>query len=243
MTVKLIAYTRIPLVFTPSAENDDMMDVRDTIEHELQWTEEENESDPERIVEFAGRTCYQSYTRPNEKTRKIEDYLANIIEQGHESVFEHAHFVFYVDGVSRNLLLELERHRHLSFSVISQRFVNSENTPLVIPPALRDVAGHGFEESVRQAQDAYSGTVAYLMSQGLGRKAAREAARAILPGGVETKFVVSGNARAWRDVLRKRFSAHADAEICEFAGEVLGLLRENSPLLFQDFPKEPFNVV
>jgi len=199
-----------------------------------------NETRGERIVEFAGRTCYQSYNRPNPNTKDIKDYLANIIAQGHESVLEHAFFSFYVEGVSRNLLLELERHRHLSFSVISQRFVNSADTPMITPPALREGEAWEWDHAVAATRDAYQAVVKALTEQGLTRKEVREAARAILPGGVETKFVVSGNVRAWRDVLKKRYSVHADAEIRELASLVLGELRWYVPNMMQDFPEEPF---
>ena len=202
-------------------------------------------SESEDLIEFAGRTCYQSYDKPNAKTRSNSNYIANIIKQRHESVLEHASASFYVEGVSRNLLLELERHRHLSFSVISQRFVNSQDTPFINPPAFISTSTETtdvWENAVVHTQFAYEKAVSDLLNKGLPRKAAREAARAILPGGIETKFVVTGNLRAWRDVLRKRYSVHADAEIRNFAKKVLHLLYTNAaPSVFADFPSEPFN--
>ena len=41
----------------------------------------------------------------------------------------------------------------------------------------------------------------------------REAARAVLPNDTETKIVVSGNYRAWRDFIAQRWTVHADLEI------------------------------
>jgi thymidylate synthase (FAD) len=52
-------------------------------------------------------------------------------------------------------------------------------------------------------------------------------------------MVVSGNLRAWRDVLGKRHSVHADAEIQEFAALVLGHLRSIAPNSVQDIGEEP----
>lgn len=202
------------------------------------------------LAEAAGRQCYESFHKPNSKTRSNKDYLANILNQQHESVLEHASVSFRVTGVSRNLLLELERHRHLSFSVISQRYVDSSTAEFVTPPALRGSAltpediGTLMEdvaECVTTTRDVYRRAVDTLTSRGLSRKAAREAARSVLPGGTETKFIVTGNIRAWRDVLKKRWSDHAEAEICLFAGEVLGHLRVIAPNSFQDFPEVPFS--
>ena len=71
------------------------------------------------LAEFAGRSCYQAWSKPNPATRANKDYLANIIRQQHTSVLEHASASFYITGVSRAFLCELTRHRHLSFSVQS----------------------------------------------------------------------------------------------------------------------------
>ena len=213
------------------------------------------ETDAERLIEFAGRLCYKSFHRPRPETAKTEDYIKNIIAQGHESVLEHASASFHVSGVSRNMLLELERHRHLSFSVISQRFVDSSTAALVYPPALEahkhdkvEIEPGEFAEvdellstSQEAMSSAYEVLVKFLQDKGFGRKQSREAARAVLPGGIETEFVVTGNLRAWRDVLKKRYSKHADAEICEFAGEVLQRLRDIAEPVFADFPDQPFD--
>jgi thymidylate synthase (FAD) len=196
----------------------------------------------ETLVEFAGRACYQSFNKPNEATRLNVDYLANILAQGHESVLEHASVSFYVQGVSRNMLLELERHRHLSFSVISTRFVDATKSHVVVPPPLQATVDAETVPLDSDVIEEYLLTVQALQrEQGKTRKQAREAARWLLPGNLETKFVVTGNLRAWRDVLKKRWSVHADAEIRQFAEHVLELLRQEAPNVFQDFPDTPFN--
>jgi thymidylate synthase (FAD) len=53
---------------------------------------------------------------------------------------------------------------------------------------------------------------------------------------------VSGNLRAWRDVLRKRNSPAADAEIQLFSAEVLRHLRNIAPNSVQDFKEDSANV-
>src|SRR5690606_20932523 len=98
---------------------------------------DEDATESETLIEFAGRSCYQSFHKPNPKTRANADYIANIVAQGHHSVLEHASATFYIEGVSRALTHELIRHRHLSFSELSQRFVNVEDAEVVYPPAVR----------------------------------------------------------------------------------------------------------
>ncbi|MFF1597717.1 FAD-dependent thymidylate synthase [Streptomyces mirabilis] len=192
--------------------------------------------DADSLSEAAGRICYLSWGRPNPATASNAGYLGNILAHGHHSVLEHASVTFLVRGVSRALLAELTRHRHLSFSVVSQRYVDYSGTEPVIPPAADNTTA---EIHVRQAYEEAIGTylelVDHLISAGLKRKQAREAARSVLPNAAPVDMVVTGNLRAWRDVLGKRNSPSADAEIQEFAREVLALLREVAPNSFQDF--------
>lgn len=196
-------------------------------------------SDADALGEAAGRMCYQSWNRPNPSTASNSGYLANILAQGHHSVLEHSSVTFLVRGVSRALLAELTRHRHLSFSVVSQRYVAYGDTEAAVPPAM---VGTGLEDAVeshyRLSTRLYDALVDALTSQGLKRKQAREAARCVLPNAAPVDMVVTGNLRAWRDVLSKRYSPAADAEIREFAGEVLALLRNVAPNSFQDFSEE-----
>ena len=95
-------------------------------------------SDADMLAEFAGRLCYQSWDRPNPGTRANSDYIANILRQQHYSVLEHAGFTVAITGVSRSFTHELVRHRHLSFSQLSQRFVDESEAAFVPPPLFRD---------------------------------------------------------------------------------------------------------
>lgn len=247
MKIELLAYTKM--------DNLNRVAIR---EHSPKMGEDWISSDADLLAEFAGRACYQAFHKPNPKTAANQDYLKNILDQGHFSVLEHSSATFYVTGVSRALTHELIRHRHLSFSELSQRFVNVEVAEMVTPPALNDVDPRmetelGSEDGcyifkvddlipvVRDyARDSYNEIVRILTEKGLTRKQAREAARAVMPNATETRIVVTGNMRAWRDMLHKRYSVHADAEIREFAAEILRQLKQIAPGQFQDFPEAPF---
>lgn len=221
-----------------------------SIPEDLDWTEDqsfamEETSYADELAEAAGRLCYLSWNRPNPKTATNEGYLANILDHGHYSVLEHASVTLYVEGVSRALLLELERHRFLSFSVVSQRYVDHSEAEFVLPPAavplLDEVANpqdypeyhwtwrQALEDYNKENRFLYRNFSEFLTERGLDRKTARGAARAVLPEGTETKFFVTGNLRAWRDIIQKRNSEHADQEIREFAQEVLKILKEYAP--------------
>jgi len=188
----------------------------------------------QNLIEFAGRLCYESFHLPNEDTADNGSYVRHIVEQGHESVLEHVSVTFYVEGVSRNLTHELIRHRHLSFSELSQRFVNMEDANMVMPPAFQGLGLAPLEPLGDNFKEKYKRAVQSLRDIGKTRKQAREAARYGLPSGMETKLVVSGNLRAWRDVLKKRLSVHADAEIQELAMKIWDILSYEYPDVFAD---------
>lgn len=201
-------------------------------------------TDADMMGEFGGRGCYKSWSKPNPATAANSDYLANILRQGHYSVLEHSSASFYVEGVSRALLLELERHRFLSFSVESQRYVDQikSHPEPVIPPAFRSVPdlAEDLRDEYRRDLATYTMYVNRLEAEGFSRKEAREAARSKLPNATPVDFLVTGNLRAWRDVLGKRHHVAADAEIREFAGLILGHLRGLAPHSFQDIPEVPY---
>src|SRR5690606_16343385 len=148
-------------------------------------------TDADLLAEFAGRSCYQSFHKPNPKTEANHNYLKNILDQGHFSVLEHASATFYVTGVSRALTHELIRHRHLSYSELSQPFGELDDANAVAPPALRDEDDAGLLEVMDACANSYTVLVPYLTNvKGLKRKQAREAARAVMPNMTETRIVV-----------------------------------------------------
>lgn len=196
-------------------------------------------SSADYLAEFAGRACYESWNRPNAKTAANVDYLAHIINVGHFSVLEHASATFYIQGVSRSLTHELVRHRHLSFSQRSQRYVDESNSGFVTPPDLRGLNIVYFPQVVvTSANEAYDKLVDVLIEAGHTRKEARQAARSVLPNGTATNIVVTGNMRAWREFVQKRWHVAADKEIQQLAGLILDLLTTIAPNTFQDITEK-----
>lgn len=71
------------------------------------------------------------------------------------------------------------------------------------------------------------------------RKAARQAARSVLPNATETKIFVTMNARAARHFLELRGSRHAEPEIRLLANRLLDIFQQESPSLFGDYKRIP----
>ena len=200
------------------------------------------------LAEFAGRACYQSWKKPNPATATNAGYLAHILEVGHLSVLEHGSVSFYFSGVSRSFTHELIRHRHFSYSQLSQRYVPERDAAMVEPSAIADDPElhkkfvEAAEASVRAYNELLEGLerrFADVENATLRRKQARQAARAVLPNATETRIVVTGNYRAWRHFIAMRATEHADVEIRELAVKCLRQLQGVAPNVFADFVISP----
>jgi thymidylate synthase (FAD) len=196
------------------------------------------------LAEFAGRACYQSWGKPNPATATNAGYLAHILDVGHFSVLEHGSVTFYISGVSRSLTHELVRHRHFSYSQLSQRYVPERDAAVVEPdviaedPVLHEKFLAASEASVRAYTELLEGLekrFADTPDPTARRKQARQAARAVLPNATETRIVVTGNYRAWRHFITMRASEYADVEIRRLAVECLKQLQRVAPNVFADF--------
>ncbi|NOT32773.1 MAG: FAD-dependent thymidylate synthase [Candidatus Eisenbacteria bacterium] len=213
-------------------------------DHEVSW-KTDTEVGAEALAEMAGRVCYMSYGKGR---RTNAEFIGHIVEVGHGSVLEHGVWSFMITGVSRSFTHELIRHRHFSYSQLSQRYVNESDSAFVIPdpiaadPALRAV----WSEAVEAARMAYDQLVDGLQARftdipdaTLRRKLARQAARSVLPNATETKIFMTGNARALRHFIELRGSEHADVEIRKVAVEVLKLMQVEAPNIFADYTLVP----
>jgi len=196
------------------------------------------------LVEFAGRACYQTWDKPNPKTATNAAYLKHIIDVGHFAALEHASATFYITGVSRSCTHELTRHRHFSYSQLSQRYVPGDDAHVVVPPGIDGdpELEAMFLAAADASRAAYDRLLAGLEAelddapgQTLRRKQARQAARAVLPNATESRIVVTGNYRAWRHFIAMRASEHADVEMRRLAIACLRRLVEVAPAVFTDF--------
>jgi thymidylate synthase (FAD) len=204
----------------------------------------------EYLAEVAGRLCYMSFNTPRPGGNAA--YLEHIKESKHGSVTEHAVFSFIFTGVSRSLTHELVRHRTMSYSQLSQRYVDESVAEYVCPDVIRDDPElyNIWQSSVEASHAAYVKLVEKLntklaatlppdVDRTTRRKSARQAARSVLPNATETKIFVTMNVRSARNFLEQRGSRHADPEIRKLANRVLNIMQIESPNLFGDYQRTP----
>lgn len=238
MEITLVGHTKF-LPMDAERLTDGLWDCRD-------YLDDVNEGG--NLAEFAARGCYESWTRPNPATATLDGYLEHIFDVEHLSVIEHGTVSLHFSGVSRSFTHELIRHRHFSFSQLSQRYAKldtaSDGDKHVVPPLFEDddAAQALLFDAWRGAVNQYNRLLPIAVEAAkkrgytgtMARKRAQEAARCVLPNMTPTKIVVSGNHRSWADFLLKRGGAAADLEIREAAFRIYDLLHDLEPAIYRN---------
>ncbi|MBI5375765.1 MAG: FAD-dependent thymidylate synthase [Candidatus Schekmanbacteria bacterium] len=183
-------------------------------------------ADAEKVIEDAGRTCYLSFEKSGDAT--AGKFIRMLIKSGHHSVLEHAYATFRIRGGSRAFTHQLVRHRLCAFSQQSQRYVSEKQFDYVEPPSISSnpEAHRLFLDAMESAQSAYREL------QKLGIK--NEDARFVLPNAVKSEIVVSADFREWRHILELRLKPDAQWEIKDICREILRILKEKAPSVFED---------
>jgi len=174
----------------------------------------------EEVIEYAGRLCWDTTDKLGTAPNRIQKW----IEDGHESVIEHASATFYIRA-SRVLTHELVRHRLASYSQRSQRYVRENEARYITPPGLEGDSRDIFEKAMRDAWEAYRKLLALHIKP--------EIARYVLPNACETQIVMTMNFRELRHFIEQRTSKRALPEMRVVAGEIGRIMKEQAPKVFE----------
>jgi len=174
--------------------------------------------DPLKVIETCGRVCHKS------ESKDPEAFIKKLIKMGHHSVLEHASATFMISGVSRALTHQLVRHRLMSISQESQRYVNQEDQSYTVPPAVEDT--NDYKADMNTAFNLYSKWRKILPKQ--------EDARMFLPNACHSKIAITANFREYRHILDLRMSPHAQWEIRDCVTWIGQILMECAPCVFED---------
>jgi thymidylate synthase (FAD) len=183
--------------------------------------------DAEGIIERAGRTCWLSHDKMSEGS--AADFVRRLVAMNHGSVLEHSYAIFSIEGGSRAFTHQLVRHRLVSISQQSQRYVDESGFRYVMPPS---VAKDTKAAALFRLFLGFS-RVVYRALQAMGVK--NEDARYVLPNAVESRIVIGANLREWRHILRERCYLNAQWEIKRICLRILDILRQEAPNVFADF--------
>ena len=186
--------------------------------------------EPERVIGAAARLCYAPVGAA-ELVEKLSDgeidrLLKLILKSSHLSVCEHASFTFAIEGISRACSHQLVRHRLASYSQQSQRYVKLKKPPIITPPAV--AADPGMAAKFEAATEAAYADYRAMLDAGMEA----EDARYLLPQAVETKIVVTMNARELLHFFTLRTCERAQWEIRTMAERMLVLVLPLAPRIF-----------
>lgn len=150
------------------------------------------------IAELAARTCTATTEKMSDTWMDCQAFLMKLVEQGHMSVFEHVNYTFSIKGVSRALLQELARHRHISLSVESTRWalkrIMASNPEMVLPKSI---------EGTYVALQI--GWIRTLLKEGIPN----DEVKYLIPECLPTNLILTLNLRELIHIYRLRTSPHA----------------------------------
>lgn len=190
----------------------------------------------EDVIERACRTCYLSFHRYNPPT-SAEELIKKVILKKHHSVLEHAMATFRIKGGSRVFTHELVRHRLMSPSQESQRYVQygaTRDYDIVVPPVIKE--SPFFERYMTMAAEAER-----LYSEMVAAGLPKEDARYILPNATTSEIVISANLREYRHIFEVRCHPRAHWEIRRICLEMLRILKRETPIVFWDYEIDEAN--
>jgi len=149
-----------------------------------------------------------------------------------EEALRHSWFTFLVDGISRACSHQLVRHRPASYSQQSQRYVAMRGFPYVEPESVKGVKVevNNEEVSFKDLMELIGKFYEKLVEKGVPK----EDARFVLPNACTTRIVFTMNGEELVHFLRLRTCSRAQWEIREMAIEILRILRNNFPNLFDN---------
>jgi len=202
-------------------------------------------ADAEDLIERACRTCYLSFHR-YDPPKSTDELIKKVIRKKHHSVLEHAHATFRIKGGSRVFTHELVRHRLISPSQESQRYVCYADKPnrkktkefeFVTPPTFA-ADNYDFADAYdKQVEQCY-----LLYEKMLDAGVPPEDARYILPNGTTSEIVITSNFREWRHFFWMRCNPRAHWEIRKIAIDILKILKDKAPIVFWDFTIDEENM-
>lgn len=214
------------------------------------------------LVALAAKRCYKSFQvgmNPNiTKVRKdMCEYLDNVLASGHGSVLEHAVYSFAIENISRVFTGEMNRHRAgWAISEGSMRYIRYDEIPYWLPTSLQVQEGDDPELIDRKlgSQDIFNSIFtdieqAYKELCNLWqmdesdknfkyKKKITSCLRRIIPMGIATGGVWTGNLRALRHVIALRTEPAAEEEIFYVFCQIAKIMLEKENLIFKDFEED-----
>lgn len=169
------------------------------------------------------------------KTRALAKRL---MRRGHFGPFEHSEITFGIEGISRDCMAQMTRHRvGCSFDVQSMRYTDMEDAEIEIPDCAEDIetdrgkVGRRFSAATVMSRAMRRSIEEYKDLRDAGLSI--EHARKVLPIGTKVNMTATYTLRALMHVVDMRHAGDAQVEARELAEKMLDLAREEYPHLIE----------
>ncbi len=173
-------------------------------------------SKPENMLKTiytACRTCYSALSpyeiyNSTDDENKMLNLIEKVVASGHYSTIEHIQVTFAISNVSRACTHQLVRHRHMSFSQKSQRYVKEKGQfDYIIPPTIAR------DEELKKKFENFMGEISKVYCEFTEAGIPAEDARAVLPNAAASSIVASLNLREMIHLANLRLCTRAQYEI------------------------------
>jgi len=196
--------------------------------------------DPERTIAAAARISTSPATATELKEKMtpeaVDRLLTRLISSGHLSPFEHASFTFAIEGISRVTSHQLVRHRLASYTQQSQRYVPLKEITYITPATIS--AKPEWEAKYHDMVHAAHRLYREMLDAGIPA----EDARYVLPNAMETKLVMTMNARELIHVCSLRLCLKAQWEIIELFEKVKAEVEKVAPRIGAELKPKCYNL-
>ncbi len=191
---------------------------------------------PLEVAVKAALMCTGNEGKADEYMGRVEDFLGKLVQHGHESVIEHINYSFEVSGVSRALLQELARHRHISLSVQSTRWAlkKIKDNEVIFSTDEDNIQD---EEQMKLLDElkAMSKELTDKIKKAIEAGIPNDIAKYYLQEGFTTKLVLTLNARELRHIFRLRTSPRALKEFRLLCVKLYEAIPKEHKFLFKEF--------
>jgi thymidylate synthase (FAD) len=191
-------------------------------------------------IEKGGRICYKSEDKICEGSDvKLISHLKNM---NHASVLEHGVVTVYLRA-DRAFLAEITRHRLVSFSVVSQRYVNyskdkfDNQISVIIPPYYQEkhraTEYHIWYNHCKRSEEMYLELI------GLG--SLPQEARSVLPNSTMTEMQLTANCREWLHIFELRTAKAAHPQMRQLMIPLAFKFNELWPCIYDKYTESNFD--
>ena len=184
-----------------------------------------------KTVYTACRTCYSADMPINiynstDDTEKMLKLIERVISSGHYSTIEHIQVSFAISNVSRACTHQLVRHRHMSFSQKSQRYVKEKGQfDYIIPPTIEK------NQELKEKFINFMGKISEQYQEFVEAGIPAEDARFVLPNAAASSMVASLNLREMIHLANLRLCTRAQYEIRTLVRKMCEALTAEEPWL------------